>query len=169
MRRDVHETEMTARLMILNGPNLNLLGEREPHIYGTTTLAAIQASCEEFAAFLGASLAFHQSNHEGELVERIQTAREQADALIINPAAYSFTSIAMFDALKTFAGPIIEVHISNIHARDELHRNSKLSAAVTGVIAGLGPYGYIVAMQAAHRLVGKLPDMLPPAVREGPV
>ena len=159
---------MTARLMILNGPNLNLLGVREPHIYGYTTLAAIQASCEEFARFLGASLAFHQSNHEGELVELIQAAREQADALIINPAAYSFTSIAMFDALKTFAGPIVEVHISNIHARDELHRNSKLSAAVTAVICGLGPYGYIVAMQAAQRLVGRLPDSLPLPLREGP-
>lgn len=160
---------MTARLMILNGPNLNLLGVREPHIYGSTTLAAIKASCEEFASFLGASLSFHQSNHEGELVELIQAAREQADALIINPAAYSFTSIAMFDALKTFEGPIIEVHISNIHARDELHRHSKLSAAVRAVICGLGPYGYIVAMQAAHRLVGKLPDSLPPPVRVGPV
>jgi 3-dehydroquinate dehydratase II len=160
---------MTARLMILNGPNLNLLGVREPHIYGSTTLAAIKASCEEFASFLGASLSFHQSNHEGELVELIQAAREQADALIINPAAYSFTSIAMFDALKTFEGPIIEVHISNIHARDELHRHSKLSAAVRAVICGLGPYGYIVAMQAAHRLVGKLPDSLPLPVRIGPV
>jgi 3-dehydroquinate dehydratase-2 len=160
---------MTARLTILNGPNLNLLGVREPHIYGTTTLAAIQASCEEFARFLGASLAFRQSNHEGELVELIQGAREQAEALIINPAAYSFTSLAMFDALKTFAGPIIEVHISNIHARDELHRDSKLSAAATAVICGLGPYGYIVAMQAAHRLVGKLPESLPLPVREGPV
>jgi 3-dehydroquinate dehydratase II len=160
---------MTTRLMILNGPNLNLLGVREPHIYGSTTLATIKASCEEFASFLGASLSFHQSNHEGELVELIQAAREQADALIINPAAYSFTSIAMFDALKTFEGPIIEVHISNIHARDELHRHSKLSAAVRAVICGLGPYGYIVAMQAAHRLVGKLPDSLPVPVRIGPV
>lgn len=159
---------MTARLTILNGPNLNLLGVREPHIYGTTTLAAIKASCEEFASFLGASLSFHQSNHEGELVDLIQAARQHADALIINPAAYSFTSIAMFDALKTFEGPIVEVHISNIHARDELHRHSKLSAAVTAVICGLGPYGYIVAMQAAHRLVGKLPDALPPPLRHGP-
>jgi 3-dehydroquinate dehydratase II len=160
---------MTARLMILNGPNLNLLGVREPHIYGSTTLAAIRASCEEFADFLGASLSFHQSNHEGELVELIQAARERADAIIINPAAYSFTSIAMFDALKTFEGPVIEVHISNIHARDELHRHSKLSAAVKGVICGLGAYGYIVAMQCAHRLVGKLPDSLPPPLRDGPV
>lgn len=160
---------MAVRLTILNGPNLNLLGVREPHIYGTTTLAAIKASCEEFASFLGASLAFRQSNHEGELVDLIQEAREQADALIINPAAYSFTSIAMFDALKAFEGPIVEVHISNIHARDELHRHSKLSAAVKAVICGLGPYGYIVAMQSAHRLVGKLPDSLPPPLRDGPV
>src|SRR5436853_4345229 len=101
---------MTARLMILNGPNLNLLGVREPHIYGSTTLAAIRASCEEFAKFAGAQLSFHQSNHEGALVDLIQSAREQADAIIINPAAYCFTSIAMIDACKTFEGPIVEVH-----------------------------------------------------------
>ena len=149
------------RIMILNGPNLNMLGIREPHIYGSTTLDAIKASCEEFAAFAGAELAFHQSNHEGVLVDLIQSARTSADALIINPAAYSFTSIAMFDAMKIFEGPIYEVHISNIHARDELHRHSKLSAAVKGVIAGLGPYGYIVAMQAALQGAGKLPASLP--------
>jgi len=123
---------MTARLMILNGPNLNLLGVREPHIYGSTTLAAIKASCEAFAKSTGARLSFHQSNHEGALVDLIQAAREEADAIIINPAGYSFTSVAMFDALKIFEGPIIEVHISNIHARDELHRHSKLSSAVKG-------------------------------------
>ena len=156
------------RIMILNGPNLNMLGIREPHIYGSTTLDAIKASCEEFAAFAGAQLAFHQSNHEGELVDLIQSARTSADALIINPAAYSFTSIAMYDAMKIFEGPIYEVHISNIHARDELHRHSKLSAAVKGVIAGLGPYGYIVAMQAALQGAGKLPASLPAAVRVGP-
>ena len=137
------------RLMILNGPNLNLLGVREPHIYGSTTLASIKASCEEFARFARVQLSFHQSNHEGVLVDLIQSARTDADALIINPAAYSFTSIAMYDALKIFEGSIFEVHISNIHARDELHRHSKLSAAVRSVIAGLGPYGYIVAIQAA--------------------
>jgi 3-dehydroquinate dehydratase II len=156
------------RIMIINGPNLNLLGVREPHIYGTTTLDAIRASCEAFAAFAGATLSFHQSNHEGVLVDLIQSARSEADALIINPAAYSFTSIAMFDAMKIFDGPIYEVHISNIHARDELHRHSKLSAAVKGVIAGLGPYGYIVAMQAALQGAGKLPEGLPEAVRVGP-
>ena len=156
------------RIMIINGPNLNLLGVREPHIYGSTTLEAIRASCEAFAAFAGATLAFHQSNHEGALVDLIQSARSDADALIINPAAYSFTSIAMYDALKIFDGPIYEVHISNIHARDELHRHSKLSAAVKGVIAGLGPYGYIVAMQAALQGAGRLPEGLPEAVRVGP-
>src|SRR5437763_16879065 len=156
------------RLMILNGPNLNLLGVREPHIYGSTTLAAIRASCEELASFAGAQLSFHQSNHEGALVDLIQAARQSADAIIINPAAYSFTSIAMFDALKIFDGPIYEVHISHIHARDELHRHSKLSAAVKAVIAGLGPYGYIVAMQAALQGAGQLPASLPAAIRVGP-
>ena len=156
------------RLTILNGPNLNLLGAREPHIYGTTTLAAIKASCEEFAKFAGAQLSFHQSNHEGVLIDLIQAARKEADALIVNPAAYSFTSIAMIDACKSFEGPIIELHISNIHARDELHRHSKLSSAVKAVIAGLGPYGYIVAMQAALQLLGKLPKSLPPPLRVGP-
>src|SRR3989454_7548736 len=156
------------RIMILNGPNLNMLGIREPHIYGSTTLDAIKASCEEFAAFAGAELSFHQSNHEGVLVDLIQSARTDADALIINPAAYSFTSIAMYDALKIFEGPIFEVHISNIHARDELHRHSKLSAAVRSVIAGLGPYGYIIAMQAALHAAGKLPEGLPAPIRLGP-
>jgi 3-dehydroquinate dehydratase-2 len=159
---------MTARLMILNGPNLNLLGVREPHIYGSTTLAAIEASCKEFAALAGATLSFHQSNHEGTLVDLIQSARQDADAIIINPAAYSFTSIAMLDAFKIFEGPIFEVHISNIHARDELHRHSKLSSAVKAVIAGLGPYGYIVAMQAALQTLGKMPDSLPTPIRVGP-
>ena len=157
------------RLMILNGPNLNLLGVREPHVGGTTTLAAIEASCEEFPNFAGAQLSFHQSNHEGALVDLIQSAREKADAIIINPAGYSFTSIAILDALKAFEGPIFELHISNIHARDELHRHSKLSWAVKAVIAGLGPYGYIVAMQAALHALGKLPESLPAPLRLGPV
>jgi 3-dehydroquinate dehydratase-2 len=162
------EQMMTARLMILNGPNLNLLGVREPHIYGSTTLAAIKASCEAFAKSTGAQLSFHQSNHEGALVDLIQAAREEADAIIINPAGYSFTSVAMFDALKIFEGPIIELHISNIHARDELHRHSKLSSAVKAVICGLGPYGYIVALQAALHMLGQLPASLPAAIRVGP-
>src|SRR6185369_733271 len=159
---------MGARIMILNGPNLNLLGIREPHIYGTTTLAAVEASCREFASQIGATLSFHQSNHEGALIDQIQAARESADAIIINPAAYSFTSVAIIDALKVFEGPIIELHISNIHARDELHRHSKLSSAAKAVICGLGPYGYIVAMQAALHMLGKLPASLPTPIRVGP-
>jgi 3-dehydroquinate dehydratase II len=162
------EQAMTARLMVLNGPNLNLLGVREPHIYGSTTLEAIKKSCEQFAKFANAQLLFHQSNHEGALVDFIQSAREKADAIIINPAAYSFTSIALFDALKVFEGPIIECHISNIHARDELHRHSKLSSVARAVVCGLGPYGYIVAMQSALQMLGKLPASLPVPIRVGP-
>ena len=143
------------RLMILNGPNLNLLGVREPHIYGTTTLEQIKADCEQHAATLGLELAFHQSNHEGELVDWIQSARESADAVIINPAGYSFTSIAILDAIKAFDGPVIEVHISNIHARDEYHRHSKISSAATAVICGLGPHGYIAAMHAIAQMAKK--------------
>src|ERR1700719_3289028 len=96
------------RVMILNGPNLNLLGVREPHIYGTTTLAQIKQACEREATKFGLALSFHQSNHEGELVDLIQSARQSADAIIINPAAYSFTSIAIIDAIKAFEGPVIE-------------------------------------------------------------
>jgi 3-dehydroquinate dehydratase-2 len=143
------------RLMILNGPNLNLLGVREPHIYGTTTLAQIKDNCERHAKELGLTLAFHQSNHEGELVDLIQSARQSADAIVINPAGYSFTSIAILDALKAFEGPIVEVHISNIHARDEHHRHSKLSHAATAVICGLGPYGYVAAMLAVAQMAKK--------------
>ncbi len=156
------------RITILNGANLNLLGVREPHIYGSTTLEAIKSACVDFASATGSTLAFHQSNQEGVLIDLIHQARNEADALIINPAGHSFTSVALFDALKTFDGAIYEVHISNIHARDELHRHSILSAAVKGVICGLGPYGYIVAMQAALKDAGKLPAAWPPAVRLGP-
>jgi len=159
---------MAARLMVLNGPNLNLLGTREPHIYGSTTLAAVETACANFAKFAGVTLAFHQSNHEGELVDLIQKARLEADALIFNPAGYSFTSVALFDVLKTYEGPIIEIHVSNIHARDEMHRHSRLSAAVRAVICGLGPYGYIVAMQAALQALGKLPASLPAPMVVGP-
>jgi 3-dehydroquinate dehydratase II len=158
---------MPIRIMILNGPNLNLLGVREPHIYGTTTLSEIETSCAELVKTIGGSLAFHQSNHEGQLVDWIQSARQTADAIIINPAAYSFTSIAMLDAFKTFEGPIIEVHISNIHARDEHHRHSKLSGAVKAVICGFGPYGYIVAVQAAAQMLGALPETFPKTLRAG--
>jgi 3-dehydroquinate dehydratase II len=161
IKETAKETAMTARIMILNGPNLNFLGIREPHIYGSTTLKEIEASCHELAKYLDVTIAFHQSNLEGELVGWIQSAREHADAIIMNPAAYSFTSIALIDALKIFEGPKIEVHISNIHARDELHRHSITSTAATAVICGLGPYGYMAAILAAVQKLGKLPDRVP--------
>lgn len=151
----------------MNGPNLNMLGVREPHIYGTTTLVAIEARCRQFADYSGIALDFQQSNHEGVLVDLIQAARGRFDGLIINPAGYSFTSIAIFDALKTFEGPIIEVHMSNIHARDKLHRHSILSATAKGVICGLGAYGYLVAMQAVAEMLGKLPEKMPAPLRAG--
>jgi len=152
---------MTVKIMILNGPNLNFLGIREPHIYGSTTLKEIEESCHKLAKELGVSISFHQSNIEGELVNLIQSAHGTADAIIMNPAAYSFTSVALIDALKIFEGPKIEVHISNIHARDELHRHSITSSASTAVICGLGPYGYLAAMLAVVQRLGKLPDRIP--------
>jgi 3-dehydroquinate dehydratase-2 len=159
---------MAARLMVLNGPNLNLLGIREPEIYGSTTLAAIEDSCRAFAEILGAELAFRQSDQEGVLVDRIHEARGSADALIINPAGLSFRSVALLDALKAYARPVIEVHLSNIHARDAAHRHSILSKAATAVICGMGAYGYILAMQAAARLTGAIPGSLPDPIRTGP-
>ncbi len=143
---------MAARIMILNGPNLNFLGIREPHIYGSTTLKEVEASCQEFAKYLGISISFHQSNLEGELVNLIQSAHGSADAIIMNPAAYSFTSIALIDALKIFEGPKIEVRISNIHARDELHRHSITSSASTGCRAKAGEAaGYGPGAVERHR------------------
>lgn len=160
---------MAPRLIILNGPNLNLLGEREPHIYGSTTLAAVEASCLAYAGVLGVSLEFLQSNHEGVIVDQVQAARKSADALIINPAGLSFHSIPLVDALKLFAGPIFELHISNIHARDPLHRHSIISEGVKGVICGFGTYGYILAMQAAVHTLKAMPASLPEPIRTGPV
>jgi 3-dehydroquinate dehydratase-2 len=152
---------MATKIMIVNGPNLNFLGIREPHIYGPTTLGEIEASCEALAKYLDVEISFHQSNLEGELVNWIQSAYRKMDAIIMNPAAYSFTSVALIDALKIFEGPKIEVHISNIHARDELHRHSITSSASTAVICGLGSYGYLAAMLAVVQRLGKLPDAVP--------
>ena len=159
---------MPARILILNGPNLNLLGEREPEIYGRTTLASVEAACKSLAKDLGVSVTLRQTNHEGEMVDWIQAARKGADAIVINPASFSFTSIAMIDALKMFDGPIIELHISNIHGRDELHRHSKVSAGVKAVICGLGVYGYPVALQCAAQMLGVAAKTLPKALRKAP-
>ena len=149
---------MSIRVMILNGPNLNLLGVREPHVYGTTTLAAIEASCRELGELIGASIAFHQSNHEGALIDWIHAARAEADAIIINPAGLTFTSIPVMDALKMFPGPIVELHISNIHRREEIYHRSLVSKVATTIIAGAGARGYTLAVLA---LLGLLADMEP--------
>jgi 3-dehydroquinate dehydratase II len=143
------------RIMIINGPNLNLLGTREPHIYGTTTLDAIKAACAEFAAFAGAELSFHQSNHEGVLVDLIQAAREKNSAIVINAGAYTHTSVALLDALNAAELPVVEVHISNIYKRESFRHHSYISPAAVGVIAGLGSHGYLLALQALSRLLAR--------------
>ena len=141
----------TPVIHVLNGPNLNLLGVREPDIYGRDTLADIEQRCVKAAAKVegGASVVFRQTNHEGVLVDWIQEAREGVDALIINPAAYGHTSVALHDALKTLSIPVIELHLSNPAAREAFRHHSYVSSAATGVIAGFGAVGYELAVKAA--------------------
>ena len=138
---------MAKPIYILNGPNLNLLGTREPEIYGRATLDDVAEACGALADDLGLTIKFHQSNHEGALVDVIQDARGKAAAIIINPGAYSHTSIAIPDALAAFEGPIIEVHISNIHKREAFRHHSHVSARADGVIAGCGTDGYLLALR----------------------
>jgi 3-dehydroquinate dehydratase II len=139
---------MSKPVFVLNGANLNLLGIREPHLYGTTTLAAIEAMCRERAAQLGIALDCRQSNNEGTLIDWVHEAIEAASGIVINPAGHSFTSIALLDALKVFRWPIVEVHITNVHRREAHYQRSYVSLAATGVIAGLGPRGYLLALDA---------------------
>ncbi|MBO9407903.1 type II 3-dehydroquinate dehydratase [Shimia sp. R9_1] len=145
---------MSSTIYILNGPNLNLLGKREPEIYGHDTLADVETSCAAVGAALGLSVKLLQSNHEGELVDWIHEARAQAAGIIINPAAYSHTSVAILDALNTFEGPVLEVHISNIHKREAFRHHSYVSARAEGVIAGFGVEGYALAMRRMGTLLG---------------
>ena len=133
---------------VLNGPNLNLLGKREPHIYGRASLADIEQRCRDACSKLGLALVFRQSNHEGELVDLVHEAREKAAGIVINPAGYSFTSVALLDALKASELPVIEVHITNIHRREAVYHKSLVSLAAVGVICGLGPIGYDLALAA---------------------
>ncbi|KFE47048.1 type II 3-dehydroquinate dehydratase [Pseudomonas syringae] len=144
---------MNRTVFILNGPNLNLLGRREPHIYGHTTLEQIRQSSVMLAEELGLACEFRQTNHEGVMVDWIQEAFEQGVALIINPAGLSFHSIPVLDALKMIDRPLIELHLSNIHARDELHRHSIMSGVVDAVICGLGADGYPLALRAIDDLL----------------
>jgi 3-dehydroquinate dehydratase II len=143
---------MPKPIYILNGPNLNLLGTREPEIYGRETLEDIRARCEKKAATFGFDVVFRQSNHEGELVDWVQEAGGEACALIVNGGAYSHSSVALLDALQACALPCIEVHLSNIFAREEFRHHSHLSRAAKGVICGLGPQGYELAVEAAAGL-----------------
>ena len=151
-------------ITVLNGANLNLLGEREPHIYGTTTLAEVDAAMVVRGLELGLDVTCHQTNHEGVLVDLIHAARKTSAALIINPAGFSFYSIPVLDALRTFSGPIVELHISNIHARDADHRHSRTSQAATAVVCGLGPYGYLAALDATAHLIGARRTLLPTGI-----
>ncbi|BBX17895.1 type II 3-dehydroquinate dehydratase [Mycolicibacterium duvalii] len=135
------------RLLLVNGPNLNLLGTRQPEVYGTTTLAEIEARVAEVAVAAGFDVRAVQSNHEGALVDAIQAARTDCVGIIINPAAYSHTSIAVADALRSVGLPVAEVHLSNIHAREPFRHHSYVSAVAEVVIAGAGPLGYEFAVQ----------------------
>ena len=139
---------MAKRVLVLNGPNLNLLGTREPDIYGAQTLQDVEALCRQAGEASGLSIEFRQSNHEGELVTWIQDARNSADAILINPAAYSHTSVAIHDALKAVGLPVAEVHLSNIHQREAFRHHSYVSAVAFGVICGFGVAGYTMALTA---------------------
>lgn len=146
---------MSKPIYVLNGPNLNRLGTREPAIYGKTTLAEVEAMCRTSSS---GSVEFRQSNLEGHIVDFIHEAIDKGSGIIINPAAYTFTSLAILDALKMFPGPIIELHISNIHRREDMYHHSFVSKVATAVIAGLGANGYRVAMNAMQDLLRERAD-----------
>ncbi len=151
----MYNRDMTSSpaILVLNGPNLNMLGVRQPEIYGRATLGDIEAACRERAAALDLTLDFRQSNIEGELVAWIHEARDNADGVIINAGAYTHTSIALLDALTICELPVIEVHLSNIFAREEFRHHSYISRAARGVICGLGPHGYLHALDALARII----------------
>jgi 3-dehydroquinate dehydratase-2 len=142
---------MIKPIYILNGPNLNRLGTREPEIYGRTTLAEVETLCREAAE--SHPVVFRQSNREYELIEWVHEAIDQGDGIVINPAAFTFTSMALMDALKMFNGPLIELHISNIHRREPIYHRSYISPVATAVIAGLGPAGYPLAVRAMRDMI----------------
>ncbi|MEA9987038.1 MULTISPECIES: type II 3-dehydroquinate dehydratase [Subtercola] len=143
---------------VINGPNLNLLGLREPGIYGSQSLADVEQLVTARAAELGVTVTFAQSNHEGELVDLIQDARTSAHAIILNPAAYSHTSVAIADALSAVQLPVAEVHLSNIHKREEFRHHSFVSAVADVVICGAGPLGYVLALEYLAAKLGAAPD-----------
>jgi len=144
-----------ASVLILNGPNLNMLGVREPHIYGSMTLADLESACQERADQLGLAIDFRQSNHEGELVSWIQQARTQNDGIIINAGAYTHTSVAIMDALILAELPVIEVHLSNIFKREPFRHHSYISGVAKGMICGFGPQGYLLALDAMLNILDR--------------
>ena len=144
---------MSRIVYVLNGPNLNLLGKRQPHIYGHETLADVEAECRRTAAELALEIVFHQSNREYEIIDWIHQARERAGGIVINPAAFTHTSVAILDALNACDIPIIEVHISNVHKREAFRHHSYVSTVASGVIAGFGTQGYPLALQRLARLI----------------
>ena len=144
---------MTRLIYVLNGPNLNLLGKRQPAIYGHETLDDVKADCQRVAALHKLDIRFHQSNREYEIIDWIHEARETAAGIVINPAAFTHTSVAILDALNAFDGPVIEIHISNVHKREEFRHHSFVSSRADGVIAGLGTQGYVLAIQRIARLI----------------
>ena len=146
---------MSGGILVINGPNLNLLGQREPSLYGTRSLAEINQELESMAATAGVRIDFFQSNHEGELVDRIQQAREDYELIIINAGALSHYSIALHDALRTVNIPVIEVHLSNIYAREEFRHKSVTAPACVGQICGFGFHGYAMAMDALLEKIGR--------------
>jgi 3-dehydroquinate dehydratase-2 len=146
---------MASKILVLNGPNLNLLGTREPDVYGNETLADIEVKSIECGKNLGMEIEFRQSNTEGELVDWVQQARGNADLLIVNAGAYTHTSVALLDALKACDIPVIEVHLSNIHQREEFRQHSYISKVAVGMICGFGGHGYEMALQAAARILNK--------------
>lgn len=138
----------TPRILVVHGPNLNLLGSREPSVYGTTTLAEIDAALSALAAEAGAEIECVQSNHEGALIDRIQAAPERCDAVLVNPGGLTHTSVALRDALAATTLPVVEVHLSNVHAREEFRRHSFVSPIARGVICGFGPESYVLGLRA---------------------
>ena len=145
---------MAKTIYILNGPNLNLLGKRQPEIYGAETLEDVEAACAVLAGELGLEIAFRQSNREYEIIDWIHEAREEAAGVVINPAAFTHTSVAILDALHTFEGPVLEVHVSNVHKRESFRHHSFVSQRADGVIAGFGTEGYQLARRRMATLLG---------------
>jgi 3-dehydroquinate dehydratase-2 len=150
---------MTPIILVLNGPNLNMLGTRQPEIYGHETLADIENACLRHGARLGFAVEFRQSNHEGELVDMIQQARGRVAGLVLNAGAYTHTSVAIHDALLAVDVPVVEVHLSNIHQREPFRHHSYVSKVARGMICGFGSHGYILALDALGRLTGAVPAL----------